>query len=121
MTAIAKSKESIPEPFCCWLRPSPSGLSLDTHCTYRQITQVVQLQQWFPSNCHYCKYRPNHVDDYEKHIVKHHPGKMAYPGPTPEETARALYVVESIERELKEVKVERSAVAKAARLKKEQL
>ncbi|MGH9988595.1 MAG: hypothetical protein ACRD8W_32080, partial [Nitrososphaeraceae archaeon] len=71
------------------------------HCTYNKILEAVRLQQWFPPNCHYCDYRPKHVDDYERHVVKEHPGKMAYPGPVPENVARALYIVEAIEAELK--------------------
>ena len=71
------------------------------------------MQQWYPLNCHYCNYRPKHVNDYESHIVKYHPGKAAYPGSTPENVARALYIVESIARELKDIKNSKTAVAKA--------
>ena len=49
-------------------------------------------------------YWPKHVDDYEKHVVNEHPHKMAYPGPTPENVARALYIVEAIKEELKQSK-----------------
>ena len=96
------------EPFCCWLRPAPPGLDINMHCTYSSILEAVNLYQWFPPNCHYCGFRPKHVDDYERHIVKNHPGKMAYPGPAPEKVARALYIVESIEKELKDRKVKNS-------------
>jgi hypothetical protein len=70
---------------------------LKTH----QILDAIKIQQWYPPNCHYCNYKPKHVDDYERHIDKNHPSKMAYPGSTPENVGRALYIVESIERELK--------------------
>lgn len=108
------------EPFCCWLRPALDNLNIDLHCTYNQILEAVRLQQWYPMNCHYCSYRPKHVDDYENHVVKKHPTKMAYPGPTPENVARALYIVESIEHELRDVKTrKREAIAAKAKSKKE--
>jgi hypothetical protein len=88
------------KPFCCWLRPSPPSLDINLHYTYNKILEAVRVQRWFPPNCHYCKYRPKHIDNYETHIIKEHPGKMAYPGPTPENVARALYIVESIASEL---------------------
>jgi hypothetical protein len=84
------------EPFCCWLRPSPPDLDINLHCTYNRILEAVRIQQWFPPNCHYCKYRPKHVDDYERHIVIEHPGKMAYPGPPPENVTRALCRIEEL-------------------------
>ncbi|MGC1134812.1 MAG: hypothetical protein WA941_18435 [Nitrososphaeraceae archaeon] len=62
------------------------------------------MQRWFPPNCHYCGYRPSHVDDFERHVVKEHPGKIAYPGPAPEHLARALYIVDSNKEELKQEK-----------------
>ena len=88
------------EPFCCWLRPATPNLELNLHCTYNQIMDAVKLHQWYPPNCHYCGYIPRHVDDFETHIVTKHPGKLAYPGPTPVKVARALYIVQSIENEL---------------------
>jgi len=91
------------EPFCCWLRPAPN-IDINLHCTFDKILEAVNLQQWYPLNCHYCGFRPRHVDDFETHIVKNHPGKTAYPGPTPVTVARALYIVESIEKELKDRK-----------------
>jgi hypothetical protein len=87
------------EPFCCWLRPAPN-IDINLHCTFNKILEAVNLQQWYPVNCHYCSYQPKHKDDFEKHIDKKHPRKMAYPGPCPEVTARALYIVQSIENEL---------------------
>jgi len=93
------------EPFCCWLRPAPPDLDINMHCTYNSILEAVKLQQWFPLNCHYCGFRPKHVDDFETHVIKNHLGKSSYPGPTPENVARALYIVESIERELKDRKI----------------
>jgi hypothetical protein len=100
--------EGTVEPFCCWLRPSPPNLEISLHRTYSRILAAVRMQQWFPPSCHYCKYRPKHLDDYERHIVKEHPRKMAYPGPTPLNVATALYIVESIEKELKDRKVKNS-------------
>ena len=88
------------KPFCCWLRPNPPSLDINLHCTYSRILEAVRIQQWFPPNCHYCGYRPKHVNDYERHVVKEHPGKIAYPGPTPQNVARALYIVEAIREEL---------------------
>lgn len=96
------------EPFCCWLRPAPPDLDINLHCTYNQILKAVRLQQWYPPNCHYCSFRPKHLDDYERHMVKKHSGKPAYPGPTPENVARALYIVESVRRELKDMEVKRN-------------
>lgn len=96
------------EPLCCWLRPAPPDLDINLHCTYNQILEAVRLQQWYPPNCHYCNFKPKHVDDYERHVVKFHPHKAAYPGPTPENVARALYIVESIEKELKEMRKNRT-------------
>ena len=87
------------EPFCCWLRPAPK-IDINLHCTFDKILQAVNLQQWYPLNCHYCSYQPKHKEEYEGHIGKTHSGKMAYPGPCPEVTARALYIVQSIENEL---------------------
>jgi hypothetical protein len=78
------------EPFCCWLRPGPSDLDTKLYRTYNKILEAVKLQGWFPPNCQYCSYRPKHVDHYERHIIKEHPGKMAYPGPPPENVTRAL-------------------------------
>ena len=92
------------EPLCCWLRPAPDNLDINLHCTYNQILEAVRIQQWYPPNCHYCNHKPKHVNDYESHVVKYHPRKSAYPGSTPENVARALYIVESIEKELKEIK-----------------
>jgi len=89
------------EPFCCWLRPHPPDLDINLPCTYSRILEAVRIQQWFPPNCHYCEYRSKHADDYERHVVKEHPGKMAYPGPTPKNVSGALYIVEAIEEELK--------------------
>ena len=63
----------------------------------------MRIQQWFPANCHYCAYKPRHVNDYERHIIKEHQGKMAYLGPTPENLARAIYTAEAIEKELKDI------------------
>jgi hypothetical protein len=70
--------------------------------------KAVNLQQWYPNNCHYCVYRPKHRRDFENHIVTKHPGKMAYPGPCPESTARALYIVQAIETELERKRTEKS-------------
>lgn len=92
------------EPYCCWLRPSPADLDINLHCTYSKILEAVRIQRWFPPNCHYCKYNPKHVDDYERHVAKEHPHKPGYPGSTPENVARALYIVEAIEEELKQRK-----------------
>ena len=50
---------------------------------------------------HYCNYRPKHVDDYERHVIDTHPGKMAYSGSAPGNVAMTLYIVESIAEELK--------------------
>jgi hypothetical protein len=105
------------EPLCCWLRPAPDNLDINLHCTYNKILEAVRIQQWYPANCHYCAYRARHVSDYETHVVKRHPGKPAYPGPTPEKVARALYIVESIERELKEVKKSSQKSAATAKTK----
>ena len=82
------------EPFCCWLRPCPSTLHINQHYTYNKILEAVKLQGWFPPNYHYCRYRPKHVDDYERHVVREHQGKLAYPGPPPKNVAQALYTVE---------------------------
>ena len=91
-------------------------MDINLHCTYSKILEAVRIQKWFPLNCHFCNYKPKHVDDYERHVAKLHPRRPAYPGPTPENVARAIYIVESIERELKLVKAERAATAKAAKL-----
>jgi hypothetical protein len=87
------------EPFCCWLRPAPK-ININLHCTFDKILEAVNLQQWYPINCHYCSYQPKHQDDYERHVVNRHPHKAAYPGPCPENAAKALYIVQSIENEL---------------------
>jgi hypothetical protein len=78
---------------------------INMHCTYNSILEAVKLYQWFPRNCQYCGFGSKHIDDYERHVVRNHPGKMAYPCPTPENVASALYIVESIEKELKDTKV----------------
>jgi hypothetical protein len=101
---VVVTREGTVEPFCCWLRLSPPDLDINLHCTYSRILEAVRTQQWFPPNCHYCAYRPKQVDDYERHVVKRHPGKMAYPNPTPENVARILYIVESIGDEFKHSK-----------------
>ncbi len=98
---VTVTVQGVVEPFCCWLRPSPHELDINLHCTYNKILEAIKLREWFPPNCHYCRYRPKHVDDYERHVVNEHPRKMAYPGSTPGNVARALYIVESIEEELK--------------------
>lgn len=95
------------EPLCCWLRPAPR-ININSHCTFTKILEAVNLQQWYPNNCHYCDFRPRHKEDYEKHIVMKHAGKMAYPGPCPEDTARALYIVQSIETELERRRKEKN-------------
>ena len=108
-----------PEPFQCWLRPAPR-IDINLHCTYGAILDAIKLQQWYPNNCHYCKYRPKHKDDFESHIVQKHPGRLAYPGPCPLDTARALYIVESIERELEDRRKEKNRLIRESK-KKEQL
>jgi hypothetical protein len=66
--------------------------------------EAIRLQQWYPFNCHYCNFKPKHRDDYERHVVIKHHFKPAYPGPCPEDTARALYIVNSIEKELEKLR-----------------
>lgn len=111
---VRATQEDTVEPFCCWLRPNPPNLNINLYCTYDRILEAVKLQQWFPPNCHYCAFRPKHVDDFERHVVKKHSGKPAYPGPAPENVARALYIVEAIELELKRTK--KAATKKARKM-----
>lgn len=87
------------EPFCCWLRPSPPGINC--RWTYNRILEAIRIQQRSPPNCHYCKYRPKHVDDFERHVVQGHPGRPAYLGPTPMNIAKALNIIETIEEDSK--------------------
>lgn len=87
------------EAWCCYLRLAPPRLSIDTHFTYRQIMDAIRIQQWFPDYCYYCYSCPLDIDSYEKHIVVHHPGKMAYPGPAPQITTKVLEIIESDERD----------------------
>jgi hypothetical protein len=99
------------EPFQCWLRPAPH-IDINLHCTFTQILKAVKLQQWYPPNCPYCKYQPKHQGDYESHVIKKHTANPAYPGSCPEDTARALYIVESIKRELEDRQKQKNAKRK---------
>lgn len=82
--------------WCCYLRPAPRGLSIDTHYTFNHVMDAVNKQRWYPHYCYYCYSCPlQSPNAWENHVIKNHPGKLAYPGTVP---AIILKILEIIER-----------------------
>ena len=85
--------------WCCYLRPAPEGLSLDTHYTYNHIMEAMIKQHWYPHYCYYCYSCPlPNPDAWENHVIRHHPGQLAYPGSASLATVKLLEVIEQRER-----------------------
>jgi hypothetical protein len=104
---IESAEEFFDGQWCCHIRPAPPGLSFDTHYTFNQVLEAIRRQRWYPRYCYYCYCCPlsGGPDAYEKHIIRHHPGKLAYPGNAPLITVKILEIIE--ERERMDAKVER--------------
>ena len=93
-------------PWMCYLRPAPPGISLDTHYTYNQVLETIDRQRRTPKYCYYCYRCPlRSTDVWERHVVRHHPGELAYPGAV---TRTMLEIIEENERRNKTTVVERS-------------
>lgn len=86
--------------WCCYIRPPPPGLSLETHYTYNQVLDAINRQQrWYPRYCYYCYSCPlPSPDAWENHVIRHHPGKLSYPGSAPAITLKILEIIEERER-----------------------
>ena len=88
--------------WCCYLRPAPRGISIETHYTIQQVLEAVRRQRWYPHYCYYCYSCPlRDVDAWENHVIRHHPDKLTYPGSAPATTVKILEIIE--DRELREV------------------
>ena len=85
--------------WCCYLRPASEGLSLDTHYTSKHVLEAINKQQWYPHYCYYCYSCPlPNPDAWEHHVIRHHPGQLAYPSSAPLGTVKLLEVIEQRER-----------------------
>jgi hypothetical protein len=103
--------ESESEAWSCYLRPAPPGLSLDTNYTHNHVMEAIEKQRWYPKYCYYCYSCPlRNPDAWENHVIRHHGGKLAYPGPTPVVTRTILEIIEENERRNKTTVVERRYV-----------
>jgi hypothetical protein len=74
----------------CYLRPSPEGLSYETHPSDKLVNLELERQKWYPPQCYYCPQLIDSLDSWQNHVVRKHPGKVCFPGPAPYKTRRLM-------------------------------